>query len=47
MVTLKKGKGFFPFLALLSVFFLTVGGVVFQTPSIAQESRDVPFGRDF
>ena len=40
MVTLKKGKGFFSFLAPLSVFFLIVGGAVFQTPGMAQESRD-------
>ena len=40
MVTLKKGKGFFSFLVLLSVFFVAVGGVVFQTPSIAQESDE-------
>lgn len=40
MVTLKKSKGFFSFLVLLSVFFVAVGGVVFQTPSIAQESNE-------
>ena len=40
MVTMKKGKGFFPFLASLSVFFLIVGGAVLQTPGMAQESRD-------
>ena len=40
MVTLKKGKGFFSFLVLLFVFFVAVGGVVFQTPSIAQESDE-------
>jgi hypothetical protein len=40
MVTLKKSKGFFSFLALLSVFFVAVGGVVFQTPSVAQESNE-------
>ena len=40
MVTMKKGKVFFPFLASLSVFFLIVGVAVLQTPGIAQESRD-------
>ena len=40
MVTLKKGKDFFSFLVLLSVFFVAVGSAVFQTPSIAQESNE-------
>jgi C1A family cysteine protease len=37
---MKKNKGFFPFLASLSVFFLILGDAVFQTPGMAQESRD-------
>ena len=40
MVTLKKSKGFFSFLVLLSVFFVALGSVVYQTPSIAQESDE-------
>jgi hypothetical protein len=40
MVTVKKGKGFFSSLVLLSVFFLILGGAVLQTPGMAQESRD-------
>lgn len=40
MVIMKKGKGFSPFLMLLSVFSFALGSVVFQTPSMAQESSE-------
>jgi C1A family cysteine protease len=40
MVTLKRSKDFFSFLVLFSAFFVVVGSVVYQTPSIAQESDE-------